>query len=150
MSAFGLRESYDAGVEVALPGGVRVRVPSVAGLTLLKLMAWSDRRLETSRDAVDLQTIIGWYGRGTLLDELYETDIALLEAYDFDPDLASAHRLGRDVTGVLGTGTTRLTSVLHDDNLSRLVADMPTTVADTAGVLHAFRAGLDDSADRRH
>lgn len=142
MSAFGLREAYDAAAEAALPGGVRVRVPSVAGVTLLKLMAWSDRRLETRRDAVDLQTIIGWYATGTLLDELYETHAALLEAYDFDPDLASAHRLGRDVAGVLGSETSRLLTVLGDDDVVRLAADMPATVADDVSILLALRAGL--------
>jgi predicted nucleotidyltransferase len=65
MSALGLSEAYARAERVRLPGGTEVLVPTVAGLAVLKLSAWSDRRLETRRDAVDLQTIIGWYATGT-------------------------------------------------------------------------------------
>jgi predicted nucleotidyltransferase len=142
MSAFGLREAYDASLPALLPGGATLRVPSVAGLAMLKLMTWSDRRLETRRDAVDLQTIIGWYATGTLLDELYEAEIDLLEMYDFDPLPAAAHRLGREIAGVLGVESRRLLSVLDDDSLAKLVADMPSTVDDPISKVRALRAGL--------
>lgn len=142
MSTFGLRETYAASLTAVLPGAVAVQVPTVAGLTALKLLAWFERRLETRRDAVDLDTLIGWYGTGTLLDDLYDSDVDLLEAYDFDPDLASAHRLGRAMADELTTGTPRLLQVLDDDGLARLAADMPTTVADRAAALRAVRSGL--------
>jgi len=141
MSTFGLREAYYASLSAMLPGGTTVRVPSVAGLTMLKLMAWSDRRLETRRDAVDLQTIIGWYATGSLLNEIYDTGIEVLEAYDFDPILASAHRLGRDIACVLGAAVPRLLGVLDDDNLASLVADMPRTVERQIAILRALRSG---------
>lgn len=140
MSTFGLREAYDASLSAPLPGGAAVRVPSVAGLALLKPMAWSERHLETRRDAVDLQTIIGWYATGPRLDELYE-NVDLLAAYDFDAVLASAHRLGRDIASALGTEAPRLLGVLDDENLARLVADMPHTVEDQAAILQALRSG---------
>lgn len=142
MSTVGLREAYDTSITAALPHGTVVRVPSVAGLTSLKLTAWSDRRLETRRDAVDLQSIIGWCASGSLLDALYEDGIALLEAYDFDPDLAAAHRLGLDMAASLGSAAPRALALLDDDNVARLVADMPPSVADQSAILLALRAGL--------
>ena len=142
MSALGLREAYDCAERVRLPGGTEVLVPTVAGLAVLKLTAWSDRRLDTRRDAVDLQTIIGWYATGTLLDELYDLDARLLETHDFDPVTASAHRLGRHMAKVLGRDAGSVAALLDDPKLGMLVADMPASVADQGAALRALRAGL--------
>lgn len=142
MSALGLSEAYARAEQVRLPGGVEILVPTVGGLAVLKLSAWSDRRLETTRHAVDLQTIIGWYATGVLLDELYDLDLDLLQSYDFDPALASAHRLGRHMAELLGRGAGAVAALLDDGNLGRLVADMPPSVADQAAALRALREGL--------
>lgn len=142
MSAVGLREAYAHAERALLPGGTEVLVPTVAGLVVLKLSAWSDRRLETRRDAVDLQKIIGWYATGALLDELYDTEVGLLQTHDFDPALASAHRLGRHMAELLGRDAGAVCAILDDEGLGRLVADMPASVADQAAVLRALRDGL--------
>lgn len=117
-------------------------MPSIAGLTALKLQAWADRRLETRRDAVDLQTIIGWYGIGSALDGLYEEDGDLLATHDFDPAPASAHRLGRHAAELLGATAPLVAAVLDDDGQSRLVADMPHSVLDWAPLVRALARGL--------
>ena len=143
MNARGLSEAFAASECVRLPGGAEVAVPTVAGLAVLKLSAWSDRRLETRRDAVDLQTITGWYMTGTFLDELYDTEVDLLEAYDFDPDLAAAHRLGRDMAQLLGGSARPALALLADDKPARLAADMPTSVGDQTGIVRSLRAGLE-------
>ncbi|MDQ0373915.1 nucleotidyl transferase AbiEii/AbiGii toxin family protein [Cellulomonas humilata] len=148
MNTLGLREAYAASLTALLPGRTEVRVPSVAGLTTLKLMAWSDRRLETRRDAVDLQTIMGWATTGALLDDLYATGVPLLEAYDFDTDLAASHRLGSQMFQLLGSVAPQVLALLDDDNLSRLAADMPTTVVAQGPMLRALRAGLSGPTTR--
>lgn len=142
MSALGLSEAYAHAQHALLPGGTEVLVPTVAGLAVLKLSAWSDRRLETRRDAADLQTIIGWYATGALLDELYDVDVRLLKAYDFDPVPASAHRLGRHMAELLGRSAGFVAALLDGENLGRLVADMPASVADRAAILRALREGM--------
>jgi len=143
MNVLGLSEAFAASERVRLPGGAEVAVPTVAGLTVLKLSAWSDRRLETRRDAVDQQTIIGWYLTGTFLDALYDAEVDLLEAYDFNPDLAAAHRLGRNMAELLGGSARPVLALLAGDKPARLAADMPTSVGDQAGILRALRAGLE-------
>jgi len=142
MTTFGLREAMTSSVAVLLPGGASARVPSMPGLAFLKLAAWHDRRLETRRDAVDLATIIGWYSTGHHLDVLYGEAADVLQRYDFDPVLAGAHRLGQDVAAVLGPGTNRALSILDEENVSRLTADMPSTVLDRTPILRALRAGI--------
>lgn len=147
MNTLGLAEAYRASLLVRLPGGVEVRVPSPAGLAALKVIAWSDRRLETRRDAVDLHTIIGWYQSGTLLEELYNTELRLLEVHGFDPDLAAAHRLGRQMAEVLGDSRGQVRDIL-DDHLAQLVADMPASVLDLRAVLEALRSGMREDESR--
>ena len=142
MSALGLSEAYVRAEQAQLPGETGVLVPTVDGLAVLKLSAWLDRRLETRRDAVDLQTIIGWYATGALLDELYDLDVGMLEMYDFDPALASAHRLGRHMAELLGRSAGAMSALLDDENLGRLVADRPSSIADQAAALRAPRDGL--------
>lgn len=77
-----------------------------------------------------------------MLDELYDLDVRLLETYDFDPVPASAHRLGRHMAELLGGGAGTVAALIDDENLGRLVADMPESVIDQAAVLRALREGL--------
>jgi predicted nucleotidyltransferase len=145
MSALGLREAHAKAETVVLPGGLDVLVPTVAGLTVLKLCAWSERRRETRRDAVDIQTILDWQTSGRLLDAAYD-DVAVLEAYDFDPELASTHRLGRCMADLLGPKTGSIAQLLDDEAVARLVADMPSTVANQRDRVLALRRGLSDGS----
>lgn len=146
MRVLGLSEAFARAETVRLPGGVEALVPTVAGLAVLKLVAWSDRRLETRRDAVDLQTILGWYATAELLEELYETELGLLLVHDFDPVLASCHRLGRHMAGLLGATTAAVARLIDGDGLTRLAADMPRSVDDQLAALRALRDGLRDGA----
>lgn len=60
INLLGIRESFEARQPALLPGGLEVAVASVSGLAVQKVVAWSDRRSWTTRDAVDLATILGW------------------------------------------------------------------------------------------
>jgi predicted nucleotidyltransferase len=59
----------------------------VPALALLKLLTWWDRRVLTTRDAIDLATMISWYSSEPYLDLLYEEQQDLLGRYGFDPEL---------------------------------------------------------------
>src|SRR5207302_1009016 len=52
MSTFGFREAWETSIRVRLAEGVEIAVASLAGLALLKLVAWNDRHYQ--RDAQDL------------------------------------------------------------------------------------------------
>jgi predicted nucleotidyltransferase len=107
MSTVGFREAYEHSIEICLAPDLIVRVASLAGLALLKIIAWSDRRFE--RDAQDLGLIMRHYLDAGNQDRLY-TDggdsFDLLLDDDFDYEAASARILGRDV-GRLLTGESR-------------------------------------------
>ena len=53
MNVAGFEEALASSVSLTLEDNLMVRVASLPGLTLLKLIAWSDRGRETNKDAAD-------------------------------------------------------------------------------------------------
>jgi predicted nucleotidyltransferase len=106
MSTVGFREAYDKSLEVRIADDLIVRVASLAGLALMKIVAWDDRRFE--RDAQDLGLIMRHYLDAGNQDRIYteQGDCFDLLNEEFDYEKASARVLGRDV-GRLLTDTSR-------------------------------------------
>lgn len=75
MSVFGFQDVWASAHRVQLDGGPTVRVPTVAGYTLLKLKAWADRSAYGEyKDANDLATAMSWYQEDQdVVDELFRT-----------------------------------------------------------------------------
>lgn len=59
MSTVGFREAYDNSITVRIAVDLVVKVASLAGLALMKIVAWNDRRFE--RDAQDIAMIMKHY-----------------------------------------------------------------------------------------
>ena len=106
MSTVGFREAYDHSIEVRITDDLIVRVASLSGLSLMKIVAWDDRRFE--RDAQDLGLIMRHYLDAGNQDRIYseQGDCFDLLNEEFDYEKASARILGRDV-GRLLTDTSR-------------------------------------------
>lgn len=102
----GFREAYDSSIEVRIAYDLIVRVASLAGLALMKIIAWDERRFE--RDAQDLGLIMRHYLDAGNQDRIYTEhgDCFDLLNEEFDYEKASARILGRDV-GRLLTDTSR-------------------------------------------
>jgi predicted nucleotidyltransferase len=146
LNVLGLQEVFDAAVTARLPGGIEVRVPTIPGLALLKIITWRDRRLLSRRDATDLDEIITWYAEGPLLDQLYD-EVDTLGRYDFDVALAAAHRLGRHIALLAGRDcTTAVLAILGDDELrARLANDMGRPPTADPARLWALANGVGDT-----
>jgi predicted nucleotidyltransferase len=97
MSTVGFREAYDHSIEVRITDDLIVRVASLPGLALMKIVAWDDRRFE--RDAQDLGLIMRYYLDVGNQDRVYseQGDCFDLLNEEFDYEKASAHILGRDI-----------------------------------------------------
>jgi predicted nucleotidyltransferase len=93
-------------IEVRIADDLIVRVASLAGLALMKIVAWADRRFE--RDAQDLGLIMRHYLDAGNQDRIYSEQGDCIDLLDdeFDYDKASARILGRDL-GRLLTDTSR-------------------------------------------
>lgn len=61
MNVSGFEEALASSVAIALDSDLTVRVASIPGLAVLKLVAWSDRGKTTNKDAADLYRLIDSY-----------------------------------------------------------------------------------------
>jgi predicted nucleotidyltransferase len=101
MSTVGFLEAYLSSIEVRITDDLIVRVASLAGLALMKIVAWDDRRFE--RDAQDLGLIMRHYLSAGNEDRIYSEHGDCFDLLDeeFDYEKSSARILGRDIGGLL-------------------------------------------------
>ena len=145
MDVHGLAEAHRQAVVVHLPGGLHVRVASLAAQVALKILAWRDRRHEGDKDAIDVGTILRAYSTGAYLEELYERDASLLERFEFDPLLAGAARLGAEAAVLLDPESRRVlrTALAGEGVLDALAARMGGSPRVNAEMVDAYLTGLD-------
>lgn len=113
MSVAGFQEAFDHAVLVDIGQGATVKVTSLAGLVLLKLMAWQERRLETNKDVTDFLTILTEYPN-VEFDRLYD-DFIPAEKLNYDIERQGAFLLGYDLNMLLSHPNT------NSKTLSQLV-----------------------------
>ena len=150
MNVAGFEEALASSISVAIEADLVVRVASVPGLALLKLVAWSDRGRTTNKDAADFYRLLATYENAGNTDRLYDQEMKLLEAVGFDTQLAGAELLGRD-GGLLCSSNARgiIESVLKTESTFERLLDqtvqssaMPETADLVERLLRAFRRGL--------
>jgi predicted nucleotidyltransferase len=123
-------------------GGLTLKVASLPSLAALKIFAWGDRGNRTSRDAVDLRTIISAYSDGVRLDDVYAAEnLSVLADYDYEVDLAGAHLLGQDVREHLGD-LVAASCARGLEPVELLAAAMGGESSRSRAWLSAFAAGL--------
>lgn len=144
MDVHGFAEAHRQAVVVRLPGGLEVRVASLAAQSALKVLAWRDRCHEGDKDAIDLRTILTAASLGPNLDDLYELHPDLLERFDYDPPLAGAARLGGDAAALLDPESADVVVGLlaGDGVIDALAARMGRNPTLNAEMLEAYLVGL--------
>lgn len=150
MNVAGFEEALTSSIPIQIEENLTVRVASIPGLMILKLVAWSDRGRETDKDAADIYRLLSAYADAGNTDRLYDQEMELLETVGFDMELAGAELLGRDVANLCSPSATAvIRSVLESEGTSeRLVDNMvrTSTIADVAPfvqrMLTCFRQGL--------
>jgi predicted nucleotidyltransferase len=101
MSVVGYREALVGSTELILPHGRHVRMVSLVGLLILKLIAWSQRhRSAPGKDAYDLRALLTHYLDAGNLERLYGEHIDLVDV-EFDYPIAGARVAGRDASTFL-------------------------------------------------
>ncbi len=122
MSVAGFQECYQHAVFVKLSSNPEliVKVVSLAGLALLKLISWDDNPERRSKDAPDLFLIIRHYLDAGNLDRLFDEGTDIIEEDNYDYDLASARFLGRDIGNISSPATkTKLLEILEREANSK-------------------------------
>ncbi len=84
---------------------IGIRVASLVGLTILKLLAWKDRDFGREKVAIDLFLILGNYLDVENPQRLWEEHPDIASGDDFDYERAGARLLGRDIHDVVSPET---------------------------------------------
>lgn len=99
------------------------KVVSLAGLAILKLVAWSDRGRENPKDAHDLIHLMDSYAAAGNFERVYDED-GVIEAGEADPDLAGVYLLGKDIQRVASAETLEVLLQIIRQDFDRLCNEM--------------------------
>jgi predicted nucleotidyltransferase len=156
MNVAGFSEARASASMVQIAADLVVPVASLPSLAVLKLIAWHDRHRETPKDATDFLLIARYYADSGNLDRLYETESPLLQATNFDPELAGAMLLGKDAAAVCSTNIAKTVTGILTDGLHRQLIDQLLRATQLAGedaattrveqFVDAFRMGFEDAS----
>lgn len=154
MRVLGYREAAATAVEVRLPREERVRTVSLPMLAILKVIAWTERHATSPRkDARDLFLVLRHYLNSERAERLQSDAPHLLEAADFDLDVAGAWLAGRDAARAIVAASERarglldavegvLTRETDADGRLQLVGECGLDAEFALRVLSGFRNGL--------
>jgi Uncharacterized protein conserved in bacteria len=137
LNVLGFEEAYKNAIMVRLRSDpvLDIRVASLTGLTILKLISFKDRSSESNKDAKDLAFIIDHYLEAGNQDRLHEDEHQdILE--DFDFPISSARLLGRDIAKIVDKNIKdKLFEILEhetdDEGQFRLVRQMMSIYNDS-------------------
>ena len=101
MSVLGFPEIAAATISVNIDDELTIKVSSLSGFFLLKMMAWKDRYLSSSKDAYDIALILLHY-LGINEQRAVQKHYDLYEVEPFDQVEASGRLIARDVKALIG------------------------------------------------
>lgn len=140
MNTTGFKEAYEDAVTVQISKAVKIRVVSLAGLAILKFVAYDDRPHERQTDLQDIWFLAKNYLSATGEERLYE-DADLMNDENFDYRTVGARFLGRDIAELL-TEQTRGIILKH-------LSEDGTTVGliDIAGIINFSERRLEENLE---
>jgi predicted nucleotidyltransferase len=116
MSVVGFEEAYRSSMLIRLSSdpALEIRLPTLPGLALMKIISWEDRYPERKKDAEDLLFIMNNYEQAGNFDRLYDHEQELLKEENFDTQLAGIRLLGRDMAIIADHSTTKMVRNILD------------------------------------
>ena len=131
MSRVGFGEAYEHSVTVRLGSDpeLDIKLASLPGLAIMKLISWKEKYPNRKRDADDLLLIMNKYEEAGNSERLYEEDLPLLQEEGFDTKLAGTRLLGRDMARISNLATFRIIKGILDAETEemgqyKLITDM--------------------------
>lgn len=138
MSVSGFEEAYQHATPVILNRVpyLEIKVPTLQGLAVLKILSWKHSYPERQKDAEDLLFIMKNYEHADVMDSLYNERVELFESEAFDYKTASIRILGQDMAKICTPQTSMEIKDIFNEETSetsnyRLVAHM-------MGMTHKF------------
>jgi len=131
MSMVGFKEAFEYSITVRLSSDpvLDIKLSTLPGLAIMKLISWKDKYPERKRDAGDLLLIMSEYEEAGNSERLYGEELPLLQEEDFDARMAGIRLLGRDMAKISDPQTFRIIKSILDGEIEdvsqyKLVSDM--------------------------
>ena len=107
MSTIGFDDVYETAIIFRLNNdpGLDIKVPTIPGLAILKLIAWNEAYPIRKKDAEDLLFIMRAYQHAGIEDRLYDQETRLLMEEEFDNERSGIRLLGRDMARISNADT---------------------------------------------
>ena len=112
MSVSGFPEIAAATISVSIDNEFDIKVSSLSGFFLLKLMAWKDLYLSSSKDAYDIALILLHY-LGINEQRAVQEHYDLYEVEPFDQIEASGRLIARDIKALIGRNKDTMTYLIE-------------------------------------
>jgi predicted nucleotidyltransferase len=131
MSMVGFKEAYEYSITVILSTdpALDIKLATLPGLALMKIISWKEKYPERTKDAQDLLLIMHKYEEAGNFYRLFDTEQGLLQEENFDALHASIRLLGRDMARIADRETldsvrSILDSETGEQSQYKLVTDM--------------------------
>lgn len=158
MNVMGFQEAFELSIQVCLSKDppLEVRLPTIAGMALMKLISWKDRYPERPKDAEDLLFLMEHYAEAGNDERLYGDCLELTKAEGFDLDMAGIRLLGQDMAILASPATAGAIRTILDEEADtggrcRLVTDMARSTSrlrdrinELVGKLGKLREGFNE------
>lgn len=141
ISVLGFSEVYQQIVEDGYADG-DLKIASLPGLCILKLIAWADKPYERQKDIIDIATIIKHYF-SIFETEIYEKHLDLFDD-DFDKTHAGARVLGRHIQ-LITVRSQRLMSRINNILTDNIINMTHSPIGDN--LAYIFNKPIDYSVD---
>ncbi len=136
MSVLGFEEAFQNSITVTLRSNplLQVKVVTLAGLSVMKLVSWKDKYPERAKDASDLALIIKSYTDAGNIERIFEELSEYVDSDQFDYVSAGARLLGRDMSAIMSNETKKvildvLNYEIGEQDQPKLIIDMISTGA---------------------
>ena len=117
MSILGFSEVNEDTQTVKIDNAIEIQIASLAGVFILKTVAWLDRNLKGNKDADDMAFIINNY-HNINEQRAIEEHFDLYEVDEFDTQIAGSRLLGRDISTLLSESDStrnKITDILKSE-----------------------------------
>lgn len=162
MNVLGFSEACENADRVLIEDNPEITVPvaTPAGLLLLKFVAWTDRVSELRmKDALDIKYLLANYDEiPSVVEEVYDSiNTALMESYDWDLTLSTAHICGVHADKIATGGTREIILKLKSKGIGKLTIEILVHEMSknsdfeyerNAQLLHAFYSGFEERQDK--
>lgn len=120
---------YSIKVQIAEDPDLEIKVPTIPGMVLMKLISWDDAGHSRPKDAQDVYFLALNYKNTDVVDRLFIENHELFVSEGYDDQMASIRLLGQDMARIChaetkNTVTEILTRETSDASEFRLILDM--------------------------